>query len=139
MFYGHGCIARLGARFGDDISTLDGEPKCKRGDIPVAGGGVFDQARRVLQWQPLDLRRLGRAEPMRRHRRAQPGPVPSVLVELGNMKKPGRLGTDEYAGGSSEVRRRGDVAHPRFGGLQLPRRHGACTLPALEHPAAAAD
>jgi hypothetical protein len=31
------------------------------------------------------------------------------------------------------------TSHPRFGGLQLQRRHGACNLTALEHPAAAAD
>jgi hypothetical protein len=96
MFYGQGCLARLGARFGDDITTLDGEPE------------------NVIQF-------------------------PSVLVELWQHEEPGRLGTDEDAGGSSEVRRRGDVAHSRSGGLQLPRRHGACILPALEHPAAAAD
>ena len=30
-----------------------------------------------------------------------------------------------------------DVAHPRFGRLQLPHRHGACTLRAREHPVVA--
>ena len=67
---------------------------------------------------------------------------PSVLVELGNMKNPADSalmitpeGPQKYADAVTFAL----TSHSRFGGLQLPRRHGACTLPALEHPPAAAD
>jgi N-acetylmuramoyl-L-alanine amidase len=61
-----------------------------RGDDTGFGPCVGERAAmaNALGHPAVDLRRLGRAEPTRRHRRAQRGAVPSVLVERGNMKNP---------------------------------------------------